>query len=125
MLHAPPGDHDEIDRLEALLRAYASGAGGRVRLLTVDAVADFLDVDQDWVYERTDALGALRLGPGKGAPIRFEPRTLAVGLVALRAADVQPSRRAVPAGRRGKAPAAKPEGLLPIRGRVSSSRRAA
>ena len=42
------------------------------RLLTVEQVAEMLQVRREWVYEHADELGALRLGGGARGRLRFD-----------------------------------------------------
>lgn len=42
------------------------------RLLTAEELAHVLNVKRSYVYERADALGALRLGKGPRARLRFD-----------------------------------------------------
>lgn len=48
----------------------------RLPLLTVDQVAARLNVAPDFVYRHQAELGAVRLGPGPKAPLRFEPEAV-------------------------------------------------
>jgi hypothetical protein len=105
------------DPLEELLVARAAGC-----LLTVSDVADLLRLDDDWVYAHADELGAVRLGSGKRAPVRFEPATLAARLRALRDAEPARAKDRPPAKRtsrrRKESRAAPADDLLPINDRV-------
>jgi hypothetical protein len=78
------------DRLEELFVAAARQGNGE-SLLTVAQVAATLRVEPGWVYEHAADLGALRLGTGSRAPIRFEARTLAARLRDLDAAVPTPT----------------------------------
>lgn len=42
-------------------------------LLDVRDVARWLGTHPNWVYDRSEALGAIRLGDGPNAPLRFDP----------------------------------------------------
>lgn len=42
-------------------------------LVDATAVASYLGVQREWVYEHADELGALRLGSGPRARLRFDP----------------------------------------------------
>jgi hypothetical protein len=102
------------DPLEELLLTLAAG-----RLLKAEQVAEVPQLDVDWVYIRADELGALRLGGGKRAPIRFEASTLATR---LREIGVSAAPAVNPRAARGKRRAAASSGksdadLLPIRHR--------
>lgn len=111
------------DHLEQLFLAVAR-RGEVDALLTVGDVAETLRVEPGWVYEHAGALGALRLGAGDRAPIRFEPRTLAARVRELNASlaaqppERKPARASRPRRRERK------DGLLPVRSRVSNGRAA-
>jgi len=125
----PSDQTARLARLEALLLSLATGPGGQVRLLTVDVVARFLDVEPNWVYERVDQLGGWRLGAGKSAPIRFDPATLAERVLALETAEPADGLKRPPVRRRARSSSQRPpDDLLPIRGRapaVPAEKRAA
>ncbi|MDW5597639.1 hypothetical protein VSS74_25030, partial [Conexibacter stalactiti] len=59
---------------EAIARRVAELVAARVapRLLTVEQVAEMLQVRSEWVYEHADELGALRLGGGRRGRLRFD-----------------------------------------------------
>lgn len=48
------------------------GTSMRARLLTPAELAAWLSVTPGWVYEHSEALGALRLGAGPKARLRFD-----------------------------------------------------
>jgi hypothetical protein len=48
------------------------------RLLTPSEVADRFAVSRTWVYEHATELGAIRLGKGPKARLRFHPKTVAL-----------------------------------------------
>src|ERR671918_752126 len=54
--------------------------GDEVQLLTVAQVARRFQVHPSWVYANARRLGALRLGPGPKAPLRFDPRRVALAV---------------------------------------------
>ena len=68
-------DHEDIEaiagRVAALLKT-APSAGG---LLNPKELADALNVSIDYVYEHAADLGAMRLGDGPKARLRFELQT--------------------------------------------------
>jgi hypothetical protein len=76
----------------------------------VDAaeIARRFGVSRDFVYDHADELGALRLGVGPKARLRFDPARVGSVLRALPEKAVKPRRRP----RRGQRNSA----LLPIRG---------
>jgi hypothetical protein len=81
------------------------------RLVDAATLADVLGISRDTVYARADQLGAVRLGTGPRARLRFDPDRArqALEVVAPVAPVVQMPRRRKP--RASSAP------LLPIRGR--------
>ncbi|RKQ90876.1 integrase-like protein [Solirubrobacter pauli] len=78
-----------------LLRLVSDSRGDDFQLLTVAQVARRLQVHSSWVYANARQLGALRLGTGPKAPLRFDPRrvALAVGDPSLPAAGPSSARR--------------------------------
>ena len=88
-----------------------------LQLLTVAQVARRFQVHPSWVYANARRLGALRLGTGPKAPLRFDPGRVALAvedqdLPGARHAERTPPRetassRSGPAARRKR-------GLLPI-----------
>jgi hypothetical protein len=89
----------------------------QVQLLTVAQVARRFQVHPSWVYANAQRLGALRLGPGPKAPLRFDPRRVALAVedqdvpsgqrVEQMPTRKTPSPRATAAARRKR-------GLIPI-----------
>jgi hypothetical protein len=55
------------DAPDGLMRARANG-----RLVTVSELASWLQVEPSYVYEHADELGAMRLGSGPKARLRFD-----------------------------------------------------
>src|SRR3954465_3478834 len=51
-----------------------------VQLLTVAQVARRFQVHPSWVYANATRLGALRPGTGPKAPLRFDPRRVALAV---------------------------------------------
>lgn len=121
MASSPPAD-----TLEALFLAVARRDGAE-RLLTVSDVAEALRVEPAWVYEHARELGALRLGGGRRAPIRFEARTIAARVRQLHegvesaASQERPAASSAPRRRRARS-AAPASHLLPVRGRLADDR---
>jgi hypothetical protein len=66
-------DADDIDavaaRVVALLLEHTGAPG---RYVDAAALARILDVDREWVYSRARRLGAVRLGDGPKARLRFD-----------------------------------------------------
>jgi hypothetical protein len=91
--------------------------GDEVQLLTVAQVARRFQVHPSWVYANARRLGALRLGPGPKAPLRFDPRRVALAVEdqdprSDQRAEHMPSRETV--SPRAVAAARHKRGLLPI-----------
>jgi hypothetical protein len=68
-------DSDTIEaiarRVAELLQAAPRRSQGE-RMLTAAAVAERFGVSRSWVYENADRLGAVRLGSGSRARMRFD-----------------------------------------------------
>ena len=91
--------------------------GDEIQLLTVAQVARRFQVHPSWVYANARRLGALRLGTGPRAPLRFDPRRVALAVEDPHPSDGEPvedtpAREA--ASERSAAPARRKRGLLPI-----------
>jgi hypothetical protein len=91
--------------------------GDEVQLLTVAQVARRFQVHPSWVYANARRLGALRLGPGPKAPLRFDPRRVALAVEdqdprSDQRVEHTPSRETV--SPRAVAAAHHKRGLLPI-----------
>lgn len=65
---------------QRVLQLLGDGNGDQVQLLTVAQVARRFQVHPSWVYANARRLGALRLGPGPKAPLRFDPRRVALAV---------------------------------------------
>jgi hypothetical protein len=94
---ADPGFVDAIARrVVELLREEGAVSREGPRLLTVAAVAQEFGVSTDWVYANAARLGAIRLGSGPRARLRFDRATIADRLtkVASHAARDRSSQRA-------------------------------
>jgi hypothetical protein len=103
----------------------AAGAGETPRLLTVAEVAAVLRVEAGWVYDHAASPGALRLGSGSRAPIRFEARTVAARVRALAEGasfDLQELQPDVKPRKARKKRVARSAGLLPVRPRLGEVR---
>jgi hypothetical protein len=99
-------------RVVELLRANPQGAGVGVGAGLVDAatVARLLGVSRATVYAKADQLGAIRLGSGRRARLRFDPaRLVAIG-------PARDGGRKEPAVRPSRRRQANRAALLPIRG---------
>ena len=74
---ADPGFVDAVARrVVELLREEGAISRGP-RLLTVAAVSQEFGVSTDWVYANAGRLGAIRLGSGPRARLRFDRATIA------------------------------------------------
>jgi hypothetical protein len=95
-------------------------------LVDAAALAAHLSVDRGWVYEHADELGAVRLGSGPKARLRFDLEDVRRRLSATACSVGRESgseQAAPPAGsrsRRRKAMGTSVE-LLPIRGRIEAA----
>lgn len=87
--------------------------GGGVQLLTVAQVARRFQVHPNWVYANARRLGAVRLGDGPKAPLRFDPARVARAII-----DETPSEAADAPARGDRTPRRLPatgkSRLLPI-----------
>jgi hypothetical protein len=112
-------DADFVDavarRVVELLRAEGVASLEGPRLLTVAAVSAEFGVSTDWLYANARSLGAIRLGSGPRARLRFDRATIAdrIARVATHASRQRSSRRG--AARRGTRESADAD-LLPILG---------
>jgi hypothetical protein len=95
-------DPDDIEavarRVAELLRTSTSATEP---LVDAAELARLLGVDRDWVYARANRLGAVRLGDGPKARLRFDFEHARATLAAAGTAD-QPSRDEPPRRRRGR-----------------------
>ena len=88
-------------------------------LLTASQVAERFGVGRDWVYEHSVPLGALRLGDGPRARLRFNAVEVAAALISRPVGEGSPTPDRPPLRTPGRRPAnASGIGaeLLPIRG---------
>ena len=103
-------------RVAELLANQAMESRQMGQLVDAAAVARLLGVSRATVYAKADELGAIRIGNGKRARLRFDPASIVAGrLAASRDRDTTPRRR--PSRRRSKRPKSE---LLPIQGRRNS-----
>jgi hypothetical protein len=118
MAVAPGLDLTLVDVIaKRVLELLGDRDGDEVQLLTVAQVARRFQVHPSWVYTNARRLGALRLGTGPKAPLRFDPRRVALAVEdpppsGGQPAEDTPAREA--ASDRGAAPARRKRGLLPI-----------
>jgi hypothetical protein len=111
---APGFDLTLVDLIaQRVLQLLGDRNGDEIQLLTVAQVARRFQVHPSWVYANARRLGALRLGTGPKAPLRFDPRR-----VALAVEDPPPAGDGLvertPARRPGAAATRRTRGLLPI-----------
>jgi hypothetical protein len=65
---------------QRVLQLLGDRNGDEIQLLTVAQVARRFQVHPSWVYANARRLGALRLGTGPKAPLRFDPRRVALAV---------------------------------------------
>jgi hypothetical protein len=102
-------------RVVELLREEGAVSREGPRLLTVAAVSQEFGVSTDWLYANAGPLGAIRLGSGPRARLRFDRATIAdrIAKVASHASRARSSQR----GKRQRGTREGADGdLLPIRG---------
>ena len=102
-------------RVVELLREEGVVSREGPRLITVAAVSHEFGVSTDWVYANAGPLGAIRLGSGPRARLRFDRATIAdrIAKVTTHAARDRSSQR----GKRRRGTRAGADGdLLPILG---------
>lgn len=109
----PPEQLDQLaaliaDRVVEQLQSDSTEAG---RLIDAAEIARRFSVSRDYVYEHADDLGAVRLGSGPKARLRFSSTKVAEALGSSTESESQPKRVAVRPVRRGHGVT-----LLPIRG---------
>lgn len=118
------------ERVAEILRADAPEPHNHSQLVSADALARRLGVSRSHIYEHADALGAIRLGEGKRARLRFDPETARAALsrygsersVPLNASAGAKSATPTPRKRRSlAADRPQPGSILPSRPRESSS----
>lgn len=102
-------------RVVELLRDELQSRAVSARLMTAEQVADHLGVSRSWVYEHAQDLGAIKLGPGPKAPLRFDVFKATASFTVRNATsrDLRPTPR-LPREAGGN--------LLPIRGRRDARR---
>ena len=102
---------------QRVLQLLGDRNGDEIQLLTVAQVARRFQVHPSWVYANARRLGALRLGTGPKAPLRFDPRRVALAVEDPRESDGPPvsnTRAPEPPRARGGTAARRKRGLLPI-----------
>jgi len=91
--------------IAALLRELlaAERAPAAQRYVDAATVAQLFGVERDWVYAHKDELGAVRLGGGRRARLRFDVKLVAAALEHRNRSEPSSSRRlpTLPRPRRG------------------------
>lgn len=95
------------ERVVELLRDGSMGS----QLVDTAEVARRFSLSRDYVYAHADELGAVRLGSGPRARLRFDPTKVAEVLRSSSEAESGPKRAAARPVRRGRGVT-----LLPVRG---------
>src|SRR4051794_3147889 len=118
MAVAPGLDLTLVDLIaQRVLELLGDRNGDEIQLLTVAQVARRFQVHPSWVYANARRLGALRLGTGPKAPLRFDPRRVALAVEDPPLSNGTPASSTTapepPRARRGTAVRRK-RGLLPI-----------
>jgi hypothetical protein len=108
----------DSDDVEAIARRVAELVGHAPGLVDAQSVAAELCVDRDWVYAHARELGAVRLGDGPKARLRFDPRHVRERVAALAAQPDAPPPDERPRRRRRRTQPATP-GVKLIQGRSS------
>ena len=102
-------------RVVELLREEGAVPRDGPRLLTVAAVSQEFGVSTDWLYTNARPLGAIRLGSGPRARLRFDRATIA-DRIAKVASNASRERSSWRGKRRRGTPTGADSDLLPIRG---------
>lgn len=108
--------HLDDASVEAVARRVADllrGEGIAGKLIDTVEVARRFNVSRDFVYDHADDLGAIRLGSGPKARLRFDPVVVAEQLATSASPDAEVPHRANPKPRRRKSATV---ALLPVRG---------
>ena len=103
---------------QRVLQLLGDRNGDEIQLLTVAQVARRFQVHPSWVYANARRLGALRLGTGPKAPLRFDPRRVALAVEDPPLSDgtrcLEHAGGASPLRARRAMAARRKRGLLPI-----------
>jgi len=119
------------ERVVELLRADSPEPRNGSQLVSADALARWLGVSRSHVYEHADDLGAIRLGEGKRAHLRFDPETARAALARYGSEKSIPPNAsagavsATPAPRKRRSLATgrpQPGSILPSRPRAGTAR---
>jgi len=95
-------DADDIEAVAArVVELLLEHTGAPGRYVDAATLARTLDVDRDWVYARARQLGAVRLGDGPKARLRFDLERVRATLAAAGTGDQAPPDE-LPRRRRGR-----------------------
>jgi len=112
-------DADDIEavavRIAELLAEQLAAAAAYV---DAASLAQLLGVERRWVYARATELGAIRLGDGPRAPLRFDVRRVRETLAARNGVGPRPAAPSAQRPARARARAL-PPGVKPVRARPS------
>lgn len=114
-------DHDDIEAVAARLAELVADDAGEPMPRLVDAatLAQILGVSRATVYAKAEELGAVRLGTGKRARLRFDPSAIVAG----NRGREDSLKRSSPRRRRSRrSPQEREPNLLPILGGRTSPR---
>jgi hypothetical protein len=104
-------DQESIEAV-ALRVVELIGVPGEHRLVDAAEIAKRFSVSRDYIYEHADKLGAIPLGNGTKARLRFDPEVVAERLGARPHPVTAAPRRTSP-----RKPTASTTELLPVKGR--------
>jgi hypothetical protein len=93
-------------------------------LLDAAQVADLLHVERGFVYARKDELGAIKLGSGPKARLRFRPEAVEEYLAHRKLRSASAELSAMPKRSRQRQSSARTVELLPIKGKAPPGRAA-
>lgn len=82
--------------LHELRQSTATTTQPRARLVTATELAAELGVSRDWIYQHRDDLGAVRIGDGPKARLRFDIDAARQAIGARSQASGQPQTHAAP-----------------------------
>ena len=83
-------EHDQFQQLARLIAAQLAEPRSPATLRTADQLAKELGVSGRYVYEHQVELGAVRVGSGSMASLRFDLRATPEGMGVIRGPIVQP-----------------------------------
>lgn len=113
-------DVDDVDAVAERLAEVARSARPVDAFVDAQHLADELGVDRGWVYANAERLGAMRLGTGPRARLRFDVERAQEALTATSVRDDASGDKSRTTRRRGRPRRqAVPSGLALIQGRSS------